>query len=68
MKKIIIIEDEINILESIIDILKLKNVNVIATQDANEGVFWAYNQNPGFIICDIIMPKINGFRALFTPE
>ena len=64
MKKILVIEDDINILESLIDLLELKNYDVISAKDGNEGYQKAMSESPDIIICDVMMPGMNGYNVL----
>ncbi len=63
-KKILVIDDEPRIRESIIDIL---NVSGYATSSANggeEGLKLALSESPDLVLCDIMMPNMDGFEFL----
>jgi DNA-binding response OmpR family regulator len=64
METILIIEDDINIRETLCDILELKGYNVIAADDGQAGILKAAQYKPDLIICDIMMPKLNGYQVL----
>ena len=64
MKQILIIEDDINIRETLCDILELKGYDVIAADDGQSGILRAAQYKPDLIICDIMMPKLNGYQVL----
>ena len=64
MKQILIIEDDINIRETLCDILELKGHEVIAADDGQAGILKAAQYKPDLIICDIMMPKLNGYQVL----
>jgi DNA-binding response OmpR family regulator len=66
MKQILIIEDDINIRETLSDILELKGYDVIAAEDGQSGILKAARYKPDLIICDIMMPKQNGYQVLET--
>ena len=55
MKQILIIEDDINIRETLSDILELKGYDVIAAEDGQSGILKAARYKPDLIICDIMM-------------
>ena len=64
MKQILIIEDDINIRETLCDILEIKGYDVIAADDGQAGILKAAQYKPDLIICDIMMPKLNGYQVL----
>lgn len=64
MKQILIIEDDVNIRETLCDILELKGYDVIAADDGQAGILKAAQYKPDLIICDIMMPKLNGYQVL----
>ncbi len=64
MKNILIIEDDINIRESISDLLSLKNFKVSQASDGIEGVYRAKADTPDLILCDIMMPGLDGYEVL----
>jgi len=64
LKKILIIEDEYDILENLGSILEFNNFKTILAKDGEEGILMANNELPDLIICDIMMPKKNGYEVL----
>jgi CRP-like cAMP-binding protein len=64
MKKILLIEDNTDVRENIAEILELANFNVITAVNGKEGVDKAVNQQPDLIICDIMMPELDGYGVL----
>ena len=64
MKKILIIEDDKGINESLCDILELSGYNTISSSDGKEGYKKILSENPDLVICDINMPELNGFELL----
>ena len=64
MEKILIIEDELLILESIIEILQLEGYECLKAINGEEGVEKAKDETPDLIVCDIQMPGINGHEVL----
>lgn len=64
MTKILVIEDDINIRESIFDTLEFAGYDVELAQDGNEGVEKAKQLNPHLILCDIMMPVLDGYGVL----
>lgn len=64
MKNILVIEDDINIRESITDLLRIKNYAITQANDGKEGLHYAKKINPDLILCDIMMPGIDGYEVL----
>lgn len=64
MKKILIIEDNQDVRENMAEILELENYEVGAAEDGEKGVEIARLLKPDIIICDIMMPKLNGYDVL----
>lgn len=64
MKKILVIEDDSDIRDNIIEILNLSQFQAIAAQDGREGVRIALEQIPDLIICDVMMPFMDGYTVL----
>ncbi|WP_404786805.1 response regulator [Altericista sp. CCNU0014] len=63
MKKILIIEDELSIRSNILKILSFENFEVIGVDNGELGIKLAQEQNPDLILCDIMMPKVDGYRV-----
>lgn len=65
MKKIIlVIEDEKTIRENILTLLTEEGYGVITAKNGEEGVANARMEKPDLIICDIMMPGIDGYDVL----
>ena len=64
MKKILLIEDNAEIRENISEILQLAKYDVITAENGKKGVEIATKEKPDLIICDIMMPVLNGYGAL----
>ncbi len=63
-KKILVIEDEPGILDNIVETLKLEGFNVHGAANGEAGVHTARVFLPDMIICDIMMPGLNGYGVL----
>jgi CRP/FNR family transcriptional regulator, cyclic AMP receptor protein len=61
MKKILIIEDNDEVRENTAEILELSNYNVITAENGKIGVEKALEERPDLIICDIMMPVLDGY-------
>jgi len=62
--KILIIEDDVDILENLGSILEFNNFKTILAKDGEDGINKAIKENPDLILCDIMMPKIDGYGVL----
>jgi len=62
-KKILIIEDEAELVKLIELRLKASNFEVISALDGEEGLKKAQSENPDLILLDIVMPKIDGYMV-----
>lgn len=64
MKKILIIEDEPTLRDEIGEILKLEGYNVLLAENGKVGLIKTLNNMPDVILCDIMMPVMNGTEVL----
>jgi CRP/FNR family transcriptional regulator, cyclic AMP receptor protein len=64
MKKILLIEDNDDIRSNTAEILELSNYKVIQAEDGKAGVGKAILEKPDLIICDIMMPVLDGYGVL----
>jgi CRP-like cAMP-binding protein len=64
MKKILLIEDNSDVRENISEILVLANYDVITAENGKVGVELAQREKPDLIICDIMMPELDGYGVL----
>ncbi|HMP31032.1 MAG TPA: response regulator [Saprospiraceae bacterium] len=63
-KTILVIEDNNDVRENIAEILTLSSYNVLEAQNGKIGVEMAIKNKPDLIICDIMMPELDGFGVL----
>jgi len=72
MKKILVIEDENSLREDIIEILTYENFEVLGAENGTQGLSMAKKHLPDLILCDIMMPDIDGYGVLLelrsTPQ
>ncbi|GAP10522.1 response regulators consisting of a CheY-like receiver domain and a winged-helix DNA-binding domain [Bellilinea caldifistulae] len=64
MKKILVIEDESDIRENIIDLLSEEGYLAVGAQDGEEGIHKIWQEFPDLVLCDILMPKVDGYGVL----
>src|ERR1041384_6762740 len=63
-KKILVIEDNPEVRENTSEILDLAGYNVVVAPNGKVGVELAQKENPDLIICDIMMPELDGYGVL----
>ncbi|MEI6409122.1 MAG: response regulator [Bacteroidota bacterium] len=64
MKKILIIEDNADVRENLAEILELSNYQAITAENGKIGVDKALHDHPDLILCDVMMPELDGFGVL----
>ncbi|GAB4414124.1 MAG: hypothetical protein OHK0039_21700 [Bacteroidia bacterium] len=64
MKKILLIEDNPDMRDNTSEILELADYSVLTASNGKEGVALAKTEKPDLIICDIMMPELDGFGVL----
>ncbi|ARS36441.1 response regulator [Pontibacter actiniarum] len=64
MKKILLIEDNHEIRENTAEILMLANYEVVEADNGRTGVDLARKEHPDLIVCDIMMPQLDGYGVL----
>lgn len=64
MKTILLIEDNIDIRENTAEILELSNYKVYTAEDGKRGVALALEHKPDLIVCDIMMPVLDGYGVI----
>ncbi|MBN3926895.1 response regulator [Nostoc sp. NMS4] len=63
-KKILVIEDEIQICANIQQILSFSDFNTITANNGLEGLQLAKTEKPDLICCDVMMPGLDGYSVL----
>jgi CRP/FNR family cyclic AMP-dependent transcriptional regulator len=64
MKKILLIEDNDDIRENTAEILELANYKVVTAANGKLGIETALAEQPDLIVCDIMMPVLDGYGVL----
>ncbi|NNJ55910.1 MAG: response regulator [Bacteroidia bacterium] len=64
MSTILIIEDNIDIQENISELLQLSGYETAVASNGKEGVRIALESLPDLILCDIMMPELDGYGVL----
>ncbi len=63
-RRIIVIEDNKDVRENLVEILTLANYDVLEAENGKRGVEMIISQKPDLILCDIMMPELDGFGVL----
>ena len=64
MKKIVIIDDEIKLREAIVELFSFIGYQIIEANDGLDGFNQVQLHRPDLIICDVMMPKLDGYGFL----
>lgn len=64
MKTILIIEDQPDMRENIATILEMEDFVVLAAENGRTGLALAREEKPDLILCDVMMPEMNGHQVL----
>lgn len=63
-KRILVIEDNLEIRENLAEILELDGYEVMTADDGFDGASKAQKMLPDLILCDIMMPNLDGYGVL----
>lgn len=64
MTKILVIEDEEFVRENLIDLLDAEEFETLSADNGQDGVAIATQEIPDLILCDVMMPQLDGFGTL----
>ena len=64
MTRVLVIEDELSLLEEVIEWLTLEGFDAYSAVNGKEGIRMALAIKPDIILCDIMMPEMNGMEVL----
>ena len=60
-----LIEDNADMRENTAEILELANYDVMVAENGKQGVSKAKKYPPDLVICDIMMPELDGYEVLY---
>lgn len=63
-KKILVVDDEKDIVEILQEILRHEGYDVITASDGNEGLKKASENKPDLIVADVMMPHMDGYELV----
>lgn len=64
MKTILVVEDKKEVRENIVEMLQLAQYSVVQAENGKQGVALARSAEPDLILCDIMMPELDGYGVL----
>lgn len=64
MEKILVVDDDPDVLEALKIVLESRPYTVITARDGLEGLEKVRQQNPDLIILDLLMPRLDGFGVV----
>ena len=64
MRQILVIEDEPRMLRNLLTILRMEHYEAIGTEDGEKGLELARQEMPDLILCDVMMPGLDGYQVL----
>ena len=65
MKKVLVIEDNDDIREGTVEVLTLAGYEALSAKNGKLGVEMALSTSPDIILCDIMMPELDGYGVLY---
>ena len=66
MKTILLIEDNNEILENFTEYLELEGYRILGARSGQQGIELAVKFIPDLIICDVLMPEMDGYEVLHS--
>src|SRR5512141_1242705 len=64
MNKSLVIEDQPQMRKNLVTILEMENFQVISAENGRRGVELARSERPDLVLCDVMMPELDGFGVL----
>jgi len=64
MTKILVVEDNEDVREEIVDILRFEGYDVRDAENGRLGVELVKSWGPDLIVCDLMMPELDGYQTL----
>lgn len=64
MTRILVIEDDVNVSDILQEMLRQEGFEVFASANGRQGVTFAQDCLPDLILCDVMMPELDGYGVL----
>ncbi|OFZ01213.1 MAG: hypothetical protein A3K10_05880 [Bacteroidetes bacterium RIFCSPLOWO2_12_FULL_31_6] len=65
-KRVLLIEDNLEIRENVTELLEIAGYEVVVAPNGSSAILLAKEKLPNIILCDIKMPKFNGYKILLN--
>jgi DNA-binding response OmpR family regulator len=62
-KKILVVDDEIDLVETLRFPLELEGYNVLVSHDGEDALNQARKEKPDLILLDLMLPKLDGYKV-----
>jgi len=62
-KKILIVDDEVDLVETLRFPLEMEGFNVLASYNGEDALNQARKENPDLILLDLMLPKLDGYKV-----
>jgi DNA-binding response OmpR family regulator len=63
-KRILLVDDDREIIESMKTVLESRGYEILVARDGNQGLVMAEGESPDLVVLDMMMPKRSGFLVL----
>ncbi len=64
--KVLIIDDDFRVRRTVIDMLEMDGFEVLEAETGREGISLAVESQPDLVLCDVLMPEMNGYDVAET--
>jgi two-component system alkaline phosphatase synthesis response regulator PhoP len=62
-KKILVVDDEVDLVETVRFPLEIEGYNVLVSYNGEDALNQARKENPDLIILDLMLPKLDGYKV-----
>jgi serine/threonine protein kinase len=66
MTRVLIVEDETHLRQNVADALTYEGYTTLQAENGRVGVQLAFKHTPDLILCDVMMPELDGYEVLRT--
>ena len=63
-RRILLVDDDVEIIESMRAVLESRGYHILVARDGNQGLVMAEKEEPDLVVLDMMMPKRSGFLVL----
>lgn len=64
MTRLLVIDDDRAVRDDVVELLELEGFDVLSAENGRHGVQIARQSRPDLIVCDIMMPELDGYGVL----